>query len=126
MRFLAPDPQPQVGASGLPVGLTCAGTEPFWSLKLAQGSAVYSDLSGAAFALGLQGSRVAEGRPGFPVQLGLAGAEANATALVRPLACSDGMSDRSYPWSVDLILNTASGGRYVTGCCQLPLDAGFH
>ena len=126
MRFLQPDPVAQIAGTRLPAGLTCTGTEPFWSLKLSGTSGVYSDLNGAAFAMSLQGARVAEGRAGFPVQLGLAGGGAASTALIRPTLCGDGMSDRDYPWSVDLILNTASGGRYMVGCCQLPLDAGSH
>lgn len=124
MRFLEAAAWPTVGASGLPTGLTCSGTEPFWTVKLSDSSGIYSDLAGGLHAMELQGSRIAEGRPRFPVQVGLAGASANATLLVRPLSCSDGMSDRTYPWSVDMVLNTADGGRYLVGCCQLPLDAG--
>ncbi|MEL7115936.1 MAG: peptide-binding protein, partial [Pseudomonadota bacterium] len=126
MRFLAPESVPTIGASALPAGLVCAGTEPFWSMTFSEGSASFSDISGAFHAFGLQGSRVAEGRPGYPLQIGLSGADAAATTLIRPAACSDGMSDRLYPWSVDLILQTEAGGRYMVGCCQLPLDYGFH
>lgn len=126
MRFLAPEALPKVGGTQLPAGLVCAGTEPFWSVSISEGSATYSDASGAVLALSLAGARVAEGRPRFPVQMGFSGAAAGATTLVRPSLCSDGMSDRSYPWEVDLILTTGDGGRYLHGCCQLPLDFGFH
>ncbi len=126
MRYLAPDPVQPIAGTALPAGLMCAGTEPFWSMQVSAGSATFSDISGAAVAMGLQGARVAEGRGAFPVQLGHAGPDGSSAALIRPGSCSDGMSDRDYPWLVDLLINTAAGGRYLTGCCHLPLETGFH
>lgn len=125
-RFLAPDPIQMIGNTGLPAGLVCAGTEPFWTMNFSDSSGAFSDASGNFLAVTLQGARTAEGRSSFPVQLGAAGNGANVTALIKPLNCSDGMSDRTYPWSVDLIMRGNSGGRYLVGCCQLPLDYGFN
>lgn len=126
MRFLAPDTHPVVAGTRLPTGLTCSGTEPFWTMKLSDSSAIYSSASGLNLALSLQGSRIAMGQSDYPLQLGFGSADAVATLLTRPQSCSDGMSDRVYPWSVDLLLNTSGGGAYLLGCCQLPLDAGSH
>lgn len=126
MRFLEPDPLQMVSGAQLPAGLVCAGTEPFWTMNLSEGSAGYSEASGAFHTFSLRGTRVADGQARFPVQVDFAGSTAAATLLVRPAQCSDGMSDRGYPWQVDMFLNTAEGGRLLTGCCQLPIDVGFH
>ena len=126
MRFLAPDVVQQVAGTALPAGLMCAGTEPFWSIQISAGSANFSDLSGAVYPMALQGARVAEGRADFPVQTGFTGADAAGNALIAPAACSDGMSDRTYPWRIDLLLSAGGGGRYLVGCCSLPLEVGSH
>ena len=126
MRFLEPDPQPQVSGTMLPVGLLCAGTEPFWSMHISAATATYSDLSGALAILTQEGARVAEGRMNFPVHIGYSGSGAAASALIAPDACQDGMSDRVYPWRIDLLLRAGANGRYLTGCCNLPLEAGTH
>ncbi|MDJ0825503.1 MAG: hypothetical protein QNJ16_08380 [Rhodobacter sp.] len=126
MRFLAPDPVPTIGGTALPAGLLCAGTEPFWSLRLSPGGATYSDLAGAGFAMSLSGTKIAEGRPAFPLQLSHAGGAASSIAVVSPAGCSDGMSERVYPWTIAYLLNTAGGQRFLSGCCQLPLEVGFH
>jgi len=125
-RFLAEDDIALVNGTNLPVGLICSGTEPFWSLRLSSDYANYSDLNGAAYAMGLQGARVALGRADFPVQIGHAGTGANSNALIGPAQCSDGMSDRTYPWRIDLLLSADGAGSYQVGCCHLPLDVGFH
>ncbi|MCG6904209.1 MAG: hypothetical protein LJE68_16170 [Rhodobacter sp.] len=126
MRFLAPDAVAQVGGTALPAGLLCSGTEPFWSMQMSNASATYSDTSGAVLAMTLQGARVAEGRQNFPVQTGFAGTDGSANALIAPALCSDGMSDRDYPWRVDLLISAGGTGRYLVGCCNLPLEVGSH
>ena len=126
MRFLTPDAVQHVAGTALPAGLMCAGNEPFWSMQFSVNSATYSDLGGAVYPMALQGARVAEGRANFPVQTGFTGADAASNALIAPAACSDGMSDRTYPWRIDLLLTGGGAGRYLTGCCALPLEIGSH
>ncbi|MCP3972302.1 MAG: hypothetical protein GY717_18660 [Rhodobacteraceae bacterium] len=126
MRFLAPDPVQRVAGTALSAGLLCGGTEPFWSLRLASGSAAYSNLDGLHFAMSLQGARVADGRDILPVQVGFAGSGASANAIISALNCGDGMSDRVYPWQIHLLLTGGGISRYQVGCCHLPLEIGFH
>ena len=124
-RFLAPDEvTPRLGPTALPSGLLCGGTEPFWSVRLANGYASFSDISGDFHSLTISGARVAEGRPNFPLQMGLGGDTANANAFIRPASCNDGMSDRTYPYQVDFLLSTNGAQRYLDGCCSLPLEVG--
>jgi uncharacterized membrane protein len=42
-------------------------------------------------------------------------------ALLRPLACSDGMSDRSYPWTLDFLTQREGAPLLLTGCCRVPI-----
>ena len=126
MQFLTPDNVPRITGTTLPAGLMCSGTEPFWSMRLSKDFANYSNLDGTSYAMSIQGARVAEGRPNFPVQIGHAGSGASSNVLIEPASCSDDMSDRSYPWRVDLLLSAESGGRFQTGCCLLPLEVGSH
>ncbi len=125
-RFLAPDPQPGIGPTELPQGLLCSGTEPFWSLRLSGGGAVYSGIDGEALALSLTGALTPEARGPFPAILSHGGPTAATMSFIEPMVCSDGMSDRDYPWRALFLLSTAEGQRLLDGCCQLPLEAGLH
>ena len=126
MRFLTPDSVPRITGTALPAGLMCSGTEPFWSMRLSQDDAVYSNIEGAIYPMSIRGAQVAEGRPNFPVHIGYAGAGASGNVVIAPESCSDGMSDRDYPWRIELLLGTEGGRRFQLGCCQLPLEVGFH
>jgi hypothetical protein len=95
----------------LPEGLVCAGVEPFWSLALAADGATYAAPDAEPRAAPGLGAATADGRF-WPVMLRFDG----LTALIRPAACADGMSDRTDPWTVDLLL----GDTLRTGCCRLP------
>ncbi len=121
MRFLAPDPQPTLGKSGLPVGLECSGTEPFWGLSLGAASARYSDIGGSDLDLNIAETLVAQGRLAWPALVSMEGPGSNGEAIVEARQCNDGMSDRDYPWQVDFILTRSGDRSFVTGCCSLPL-----
>ena len=121
-RFLTSDPVPRLGASGVPQGLTCGGTEPFWALDLTSSTVRYSDAMAADYDMALTGVSVAEGRLGSPAVVGFSGPFASGDAILAPDICSDGMSDRDYPWRIDLLLSSGGTRRFVSGCCRLPLD----
>ena len=78
--------------------LRFTGTEPFWGGEASGGTLTYStpdDQDGTTIAV----ERFA-GRGGISFSGTLAGAAFEMT--VTPLACSDGMSDRTYPFTVTL------------------------
>ena len=90
------------------------GTEPFWSAELANGEALYKtpeNIDGLRFPTsrfaGLNGvafSGMADGQ--------------RFDATVTPGECSDGMSDRTYPFTVTLLL----GEEQRTGCAWTDLQ----
>jgi uncharacterized membrane protein len=88
--------------------ITLTGTEPFWSLRIAKGEGIWSTPErqpGARFAVsrfagngGLGFSGTLEGKP--------------LAATLTPGKCSDGMSDRTYPY----VATIALGGETFNGC----------
>lgn len=124
MRFLEPDPLPLIDGTSLPAGLLCTGTEPFWSLRLSQTHATYSDIAGSNHTFGFAGARVAAGHSAFPVALSHSGETGGALTMVNVQICGDGMSDRDYPYNTMLVLDAAGSREFLAGCCHLPFDAG--
>jgi uncharacterized membrane protein len=111
-RFLAyGDPQQQ---GRLPVRLRCAGTEPFWGISVGYGRAeadFASTQSRRRIALGQP--MPAAARPRIWLLPGTGGADVTSFLLVEQRVCSDGMSDRSYPYSVVARV----GADVLSGCC---------
>ena len=126
MRYL----HAQAGsADNLPFGLACSGTEPFWSLAFnADGTA-----AGEFWPMGLvdEGTTrygaVWAARPtnrttpkfGFRTMAETTGHGIRASGIIRTESCSDGMSDREYGFSIDLLLRAGGAQTYVDGCCSL-------
>lgn len=105
-KFTRPTERPQL-ASGLPTGLQCGGTEPFWSVKLLKLGVAYYD--GGSYLIQKSGvSRNDATSTYYFTAEGLNG-------VLRRAACNDGMSDRSYGWRIDLI----DGQGLQSGCCSL-------
>lgn len=103
--------------NGFPLGLTCRGTEPFWTLTIAEDRTVeYTSLNdGADPITSLTQTTPATGG-GYPYTFG---AQRYSGALDQT-TCSDGMSDISYPMSL-ILIRALSGGQTETlhGCCSL-------
>jgi hypothetical protein len=120
---LRPVEVPWLGSTRLPVGLVCSGTEPFWSLTLAPEAIVWRTPE-AETPWGLFAAAPATGRPAFPVLLTLMRESRSMLAIIRPGACSDGMSDRTQAWHAEVVTQTPDGAGGVltlhTGCCRLP------
>lgn len=99
---------PQIGETAVPDGLLCLGSEPFWSLAISAQALVFETPAEADEAT-LEYALPAAGRPGLPAALTGGG----ITAIVRAGACTDGMSDRTYGWSADVV----RGAMLYSGCC---------
>ena len=101
---------------GLPLGLTCFGTEPFWDITFQDNrSLIYATPEGTASHL----IQSMQPRPDY-IDLATVGlrfvwrsSDRDVTAHILPGQCSDGMSDRTY------------GLHYIddlgpkVGCCSL-------
>ncbi|MGB0959788.1 MAG: hypothetical protein ACPGVK_06000 [Halocynthiibacter sp.] len=98
-------------AEGLPLGLSCFGTEPFWGFEIRHdGSLFFERVDDTAVLDDVQ--RVGSGVAGYPYRL----QGADISAVLNSEICSDGMSDRLYPWRVDV--SVADRGTF-RGCCRI-------
>lgn len=111
---VAVDPAPYADA---PLGLVCAGVEPFWALRFTA-DGVAQERPGEAPTLETpSATAVAQGAARWPLALRLG----SQVAVLRPQACQDGMSDRTDAWTLDLIATGGAAPLLRTGCCRLPV-----
>lgn len=122
-RFLASDVVTTIAGTSVPEGLICGGTEPFWALGLYGSDARYSHPEDGDSDFTFDSAVVAQGRLGSPALITLAKPrnkviEATLTGAV----CYDGMSDRTYGWSITMQMIAPGQRRFLSGCCALPRD----
>lgn len=115
--------------------IECGGTEPFWDATLTNGQVtfkladarqialtpVYRPAAGASenYVLSVQARNRTNSLTGFVVNENLMGindknGRGPALSLGYNAYCSDGMSDRGFPFSVHLFVD----GKPYTGCCE--------
>jgi uncharacterized membrane protein len=113
LRYLARRPGQWDGA--FPEVASCFGTEPFWNLRRDGDAITFStpDSSSAYTITARSGSQ--NRRDSF--HMIAEGAEGGAVAILQTEACSDGMSDREFGISVQLLLGLEPGARQLSGCC---------
>jgi hypothetical protein len=111
-RFLAyGDPLQQ---SRLPVRLRCAGTEPFWGIDVGYGRADANlAFDGRRGAIALASPVPAAARPRIWLLPSASPRDPASFLLVEARSCSDGMSDRTYPYTVVARI----GADVLSGCC---------
>lgn len=124
VRFLDEVTPRRFAQTELPDGLVCSGTEPFWGLSLRHPNAIFSTPNSETVPLTNRLVQVAAGRARFPVSMNLDSPTHVVVPIIRPSTCSDGMSDRTYPWEIDMIVQSEGQQGFLTGCCHLPFDAG--
>lgn len=107
----AQDDQPFAGIAADEV-IRITGTEPFWGGEITGGQLVWTTPENSANDHG--GTRVDVARFAGRGGLGFSG-ELDGQAIdlmVTPASCSDGMSDRTYPFAVTVTL----GAQQLEGC----------
>ncbi|WP_108483833.1 peptide-binding protein [Oceaniglobus ichthyenteri] len=111
LRFMQRQPGQWLGA--IPKVRSCYGTEPFWGLTLTDAGTFTFDRAGEGAQTGHVLSVLASEnrRDRYAMSLSSSG----AAAVLSYAACNDGMSDRQFGITVDLLIN----GSFVSGCCTL-------
>lgn len=111
LRYLERHPGQWFGA--VPQVARCFGTEPFWSLTRDGDGFTLTGVDRPAQAMTplWQGS-AASRRDRHAIRFD------GGSAVITYAACSDGMSDRQFGLTIDLIL-TGAETEYRTGCCTL-------
>ncbi len=124
LRFL----RENLAWSGVPPGgLICSGVEPFWSAEFFSSGPAQVDLSpmGLFEPTILYNTYWSEhpiNRSGATTAF-VMGTEASASGIrssgiIRTELCSDGMSDRHYGFSIDMVL-TGTARAALSGCCAI-------
>lgn len=109
---------PVTTANGFILGITCHGTEPFWSFEIADDRTVThtSLVNGTAPLTSLAQTTPSTLTGSYP----FAFSSPPYSGLIRTQQCSDGMSDNSYTMSIQLNTPTQSGGtQTLNGCCNI-------
>ncbi|MBC5796082.1 hypothetical protein H5968_13235 [Sphaerospermopsis sp. LEGE 00249] len=91
------------------------GTEPFWSVTVGRRGIIYSSPGNRDQTFPYTAPLTAQGRPNDLVRVyRFRGRENNMLILRKVNSCSDGMSDKNYPYSAILML----GNRVLEGCAE--------
>lgn len=117
MRYLAR--QPEQNPRYLPKPLGCGGTEPFWSLDINNQTAQFDIMGGEPRVFTPVWEDTPEGMQAISYAVKMQGSNEDITAVVKRAQCSDGMSEKIYGFSVDLIMSGGYGSHYYSGCCSL-------
>ena len=115
-RYLTPVAPHEEREAGF--ALACSGTEPFWSLRIADGEAQFDRMDGERETWQAGAWNPAGGRWGtFAVRLDVpSGEQPGHAAIQRDFRfCSDGMSEFQYPYDVLLITPDET---VLSGCCR--------
>lgn len=98
----------------LPAGLTCLGTEPFWSLTPTGGEVVLATPEGDSrmpLLKVLDSGQFRDPGRGLVAE--------GLVAVITPTQCGDGMSDRAYGMEATVILGGGEAAQMLRGCCRL-------
>lgn len=117
LRYMEPISVERLAKTQVPVGLTCVGTEPFWTIELkTQQSAVISTPE-ATLPLSVINAKTSLNQSSFPVAIELTSANTSATTILRRGSCADGMSEITYGWNASVIMQP--NFKLLSGCCVL-------
>lgn len=100
--------------------LLCGGVEPFWSLEIGADEAAFSAPDIERIDYTIPHVAKAEGRP-WPQVMTLLAERDTALAIVRPMRCSDTMSDTKFDWTIDVLTQRKGEAIALTECCRLRL-----
>lgn len=90
-----------------------SGTEPFWSMIVAKPQIIFTSMEGDTLTFPYQEPRRAAGRPEEYLQVfKLDDEQQLIMKQAESCPCSDGMSDKEYPYQATLILSD----RILEGC----------
>ena len=118
-RFLTAVDTPMLAGTDLPANMNCGGTEPFWDVRVSNGTQAEFGMMG--------GAKVTE-------NISYAGKSSNHilkqsiqtnswSAFLEKRQCSDGMSDRQMGIAIELLAKGDDAGyRHLSGCCTVAMQ----
>ncbi len=114
--YLSEDVQTSAQPVNSSVVMECGGTEPFWSMHISEKQMDVTMLDGPKYVIPVEFRQQSANNTTVAVVAGSRG-NAHTTAFLQKVeTCSDGMSDKNYPYSVTAVLNSQ---KVVSGCCSI-------
>ncbi len=117
LRFMQPIELPHLANTIVPIGLLCAGTEPFWTMEIESAESAVLSTPESVTPMSLTNVSVSKNRSKHPVAIELLASNYTAITVVSRKACSDGMSDINYNWAADIVMQPELG--LLSGCCVI-------
>ncbi|MCF6344717.1 MAG: hypothetical protein L3J15_08635, partial [Devosiaceae bacterium] len=116
-KFLTQIELPKIANSALPQGLTCGGTEPFWSMAISDESVELNQMNeGKSNFIIMETGAYG----GDTVSFIVAGAEGTMmTSIISNEIYGDGMSDKDYGRKINMVIITPNGTRGYLGACSV-------
>jgi uncharacterized membrane protein len=99
----------------LPTQMACHGTEPFWSLALTPGRAVFDNPEAENRSFSISALQTSANRPDVSMAESRSGPLRLSVYIAQARACSNGMSDEEFPYETSIRL---SDDRVFSGCCK--------
>jgi uncharacterized membrane protein len=109
-------PAPTKPPSSGGISMKCGGTEPFWDITLTEGQVRVNMLDGPKYSVPVTFRQTSANNQTIAVIAGGSGANETQTFLQKVAECSDGMSDKNYPYAVTAVVNRQ---KVVSGCCDV-------
>lgn len=98
------------------VVMQCGGTEPFWSMSISEREMKVNIMGGAQFSVPVTMRQQSANSTTIAVVAGMRGNASTTAFLEKVENCSDGMSDKNYPYTITTVLN---GQQVLSGCCSI-------
>ncbi|MCB1621105.1 MAG: hypothetical protein KDI44_10245 [Thiothrix sp.] len=98
------------------VVMACRGTEPFWSIRISEKQMAVELADGPKFSVDVSFRQRSLNNTRIAVVGGRRGNALTSAFLEKVERCSDGMSDRNYPYAITAVVNSY---RVVSGCCSV-------
>ena len=121
MRFLAASDALAPGETYFDRPLACYGTEPFWDVAIGTDAATLTTPDSDPATLARDWSHAASGRGAWSQAAGFGSDDGGRmTVIVRRGECNDGMSDRDYGLSGEVLVERETDERILlSGCCSI-------
>lgn len=110
--------------SGMPVNLYCSGNEPFWSAEITPNNQLnFAKPESPTATMPIENSAMSRNN----LRSNYVFKTPRFTGFIRRAECSDGMSDMTYGWALDLLTNNEEEAELLSGCCHtnLPVIDGY-
>ena len=103
----------------VPIGLDCAGSEPFWLLEIESQDSIRFTATDFTRPMSVSEVTQATNNDTTVVAISSLTSSSSNMAVIRNSQCTDGKTESKYGWSADVI--TQSPVKLYSGCCFLRL-----